>query len=114
MPLYSAELYVGDVLYCASDYFYGSEKINANSLVRYKTENFKLSVSNNSLRFGSSGYFKNSSMPFRLRNEYQIIAQDDYSTFRIESSFNSDELIFTYASANSFDMGIMKGSCNKF
>ena len=111
-PVMSADLKIGDVLYCTSDFFYGTNVNNITEVKRYNVENFKLSISQNSVDFGSSGYFRNTSMPTREIKMWSVIAQDEHSTFGIDAQ--SNDIFFNYASANPFGMAMMKGTCNKF
>ena len=111
-PVISADLKIGDVLYCTSDFFYGTNVNNITEVKRYNVENFKLSISQNSVDFGSSGYFSNTSMPTREIKMWSVIAQDEHSTFGIDAHEN--DIYFNYASANPFGMAMMKGSCDKF
>ena len=111
-PVMSADLKIGDVLYCTSDFFYGTNVNNITEVKRYNVENFKLSISQNSVDFGSSGYFGNTSMPTREIKMWSVIAQDEHSTFGIDAQ--SNDIFFNYASANPFGMAMMKGTCNKF
>ena len=111
-PVMSADIKIGDILYCTSDFFYGTNVNNTNEVKRYGVQNFKLSISNNSVDFGSSGYFSNTSMPTREIKIWSVIAQDEHSTFGIDA--HSNNILFSYASANPFGMAMMKGSCDKF
>ena len=111
-PVMSADLKIGDVLYCTSDFFYGTDVNNITEVKRYNVENFKLSISQNSVDFGSSGYFRNTSMPTREIKMWSVIAQDEHSTLGIDAQ--SNDIFFNYASANPFGMAMMKGTCNKF
>jgi len=114
-PVMSADLKIGDVLYCTSDFFYGTDVNNITEVKRYNVENFKLSISQNSVDFGSSGYFRNTSMPTREIKMWSVIAQDEHSTFGLDTQrLGSKDIFFNYASANPFGMAMMKGTCNKF
>ena len=60
-PSFSSELSTGDVLYCTSDFFYGVVGSEADAK-RYKSQNFRVNISRNAIKFGGSGYFENTSM----------------------------------------------------
>ena len=111
-PAIAAGLKVGDVLYCTSDYFYGSDVDNLNNVVRYKTQNFKLRVSDSSLVFGSSGYFSETTIPVVEFQPWKVIAKDEFSNFQLGAYSNN--ISFNYASANPFGMALIKGTCDKF
>lgn len=112
-PVFSSELKVGDVLYCSSDLlYYGENVAQANDIKLYKNENFRLRISNHTIKFGSSGYFSESEIPTRELTQWRVIAQDKYSTFELDAY--EAEISFYYASANPFGMALIKGSCDTF
>ena len=110
-PVCAAELQNGDVMYCTSDFFYGATPRDS-KVHPYVAENFRISLSKTSVKFGSSGYFKDTVMPIEKLKPWAATAQDDDSTFQLHTY--NEEISFTYASSNSFAMALMKGSCNKF
>jgi hypothetical protein len=111
-PTLSADLNVGDVVFCTSDIFYGTNVNKADEIKRYKNESIRLSISNNAIKFGTSGYFADSEMPIRDFKQWTVTAQDKYSTFELDAY--QSKISFYYASANPFGMALMKGSCDKF
>lgn len=111
-PALAADLIVGDVLYCTSEFFYGTEVDDLSKVARYDQQNFRLKIFDKSIDFGSSGYFSNSSIPLKELEVWGLNAQGENSTFRL-FAYEGD-ISFNYASANPFGMAIMRGTCDKF
>ena len=111
-PSFSSDLAKGDVLFCTSDFFYGTNVDKADEIKRYKNESIRLSISNTAIKFGTSGYFADSEMPIRDFKQWTVTAQDKYSTFELDAY--QSKISFYYASANPFGMALMRGSCDKF
>ena len=110
-PSFSSDLATGDVLFCTSDFFYGVQGSEADAK-RYKSENFRVNITQNAIKFGGSGYFKNTSMNVKKFKSWEVLAQDEYSTFVINTI--SSNISFYYADANPFGMAFMRGTCDKF
>ena len=110
-PSLSSDLANGDVLFCTSDFFYGAEGVEADAK-RYKSQNLRVNISQNLIKFGGSGYFKNTSMNVKKFKSWEVVAQDEYSTF-VFGTIGS-KISFYYAGANPFGMAFMRGNCDKF
>ena len=111
-PVLSADINIGDVMFCTSDFFYGTNVNKVNEIKRYNNENIRLSITNTAIKFGTSGYFADSEMPIRDFKQWTVTAQDKYSTFELDAY--QSKISFYYASANPFGMALMRGSCDKF
>ena len=111
-PALSADLNVGDVVFCTSDIFYGIDGDKSSEVKRFKNENFKFNLTKSTIKFGSSGYFSNSAMPVKVLNSWSVTAQDEWSTFEIDVW--EGKISFYYASANPFGLPLMRGNCDKF